>query len=936
LCPPLVGRATELGELLAAIERGERCILVTGSAGIGKTRLGYEAASLLEDTHGQIPFVALHHCRTLDDVLSAMAAAIDFRFHQAGPASSQLEELGLCLSERGTPLLVLDNAEHVSSEVSEVVLRLSQVAQTQLLVTSTVNLDVPGACQIRLGALALPTLPYTEEKVRSSPAFELMWQRALAVRPEQEAKAVDWPGLGALIARLDGIPLAIELAAARLRLLDFEELSRRLTDDLSLLSRRHPDSLTARSGLEAAFLSTWSSLSEAQRTVLTQCTVFKDGFTVQAAEAVVSVGPEGSHSMLDHLDDLLDRSLLESTDSGKRLGVLRVIRELVRQHGKDSDALEEAASRHANYYHQYCEEAFEDRDKRHANERHNIEQALLWHRQSPDPDQRAICALSCVLEPILSRATPCSSVATLVESIRKQVTPDRVDARHLIQLILGQSRALVGLGRTEEASLALSDAAALASDLPDIRYRLEVKLALIDQQHAIQHQPDSPGVDGLYQDAAGLDDEHLLNRVRLRRAEATLLLGEPSAALVDFESVLTSDVTMWLNEEFRFWALYANALRISGRMDEAHEAYETGLSWAETRGDVRRLASLCQLLGASLSHEHHQRERARSLLIRAQRLNRALGQELDVALNAMRLGWLAIDREDWGAARRLLEEASDGIFNSDSPTYQAAVVGQRSVLAWFLGESDSAIELAAEAVRLAALRGNPVQMTVRHCFHASMLLAAGQLAEGRRALASGKSFGSGLEHETAVMVLGLADLFAKRYEHEFSEADLASGLLPIIAPKWDDADRYPWGGPSHYARSVHVRSLGKRLLQLQDPTFQRRIKAMALASSSDSLLCANDGVEYRTQDGEWVDLGGKKQLSTLLATLVRRRRSGGIEMTLEDVIDTLWPGDQADRKSLKNRAYFTLSTLRKTGLKDVLLTTKRRYQLDPSIPLFVW
>lgn len=924
--------------MLSAIDRGERCILVTGAAGIGKTRLSYEATSLLESSRGDIPFVALHHCRTPDDVLSAVAKAIDFRFDRSGPGSSHIDELGLCLSEAAISVLVLDNAEQVASDVSEVVLRLSVVTQTQFIVTSTARIDVPGAWEIRLAPLAVPTPPFTEERVRTSSAFELLWQRALAVRPEQASEEMSWARLGSLVVRLDGIPLAIELAAARLRLLDFEELSRRLSDDLSLLSRKHPDSLTSRSGLEAAFLSTWSSLSQAQRAVLTQCTVFRDGFTVRAAEAVVALEPGGAQSTLDLLDDLLDRSLLEASGSGSslRLGILRVIGELVGQHCETPELLADATSRHATYYSQFCEALFESASDDASDEQHNIEQALATCREHPKANQRAICTLSSVLEPVLSRATPCRKVAALVEAIRKELAPADVDARQLIQLILGQSRALVGLGRTEEASAALTDAAALAYSLPDIGYRVEVQLAQIDQQHAIQHQPNAAATQALYRDAEEMDDDHLLNRIRLRRAEANLLLGQPTVALADFEKVLSGDVTVWLDDEFRFWALYANALRVTGRMDEAHKAYETGLSWAEARGDVRRLASLSQLLGASLSHEYHQRKRARNLLHRARRLNRALGQELDVALNTMRLAWLALDIEDWDQAKLLLDEATVRIFSSDSPTYQAAVVGQQAVLSWFQGESAAAIDAAGKAVDLAASRANPIQMTVRTCFQASILFATGHPSEGHKALESGRSFGGSLEHETAVMVLRLAELFAGWFGDQLSETDLALGLLPIISPKWDDHDRYPWGGPSHYARSVHVRSLGKRLLQLQTPALQSRIDAMALASGSQSLVCAENGESYRTQGGEWVDLSGKKHLSKLLAMLIQQRRLGGVEMTLEDVIETLWPGDQSDRQSLKNRAYFTLSTLRKTGLKDVLLTTKRRYQLDPDIPLFVW
>ncbi len=311
------GRQRELAQLREALAQASWVSLV-GPGGVGKTRLARE---LLRERGGV--FVDLRGARTDDDVRAVLAATLE--------VPSDGVERALRHADASRRLVVLDNCEQVLAPAAQWAVRLTEaVAALRVVLTTRREPDLDGQ-----GVLSVPCLDLDD-------AASL-----LAARAAEAAVPVPAPRWRARLAeRLEGLPLAVELAAARLGVMGPPDLLERLDRALDVLARA--DDPTHHRTLRATVAWSWSLLSpEAQRT-LARCTVFRGGFTAAAAAAVVADDPDGSEtSVLDVLDHLRRSSLLQArTDRGGRirLSLLEAIRQFAAEHVSDAAAL---ADRHA-------------------------------------------------------------------------------------------------------------------------------------------------------------------------------------------------------------------------------------------------------------------------------------------------------------------------------------------------------------------------------------------------------------------------------------------------------------------------------------------------------------------------------------------------------------------------------------------------------------
>lgn len=316
---PLIGREEAVYEVVAALlER--RLVTLVGAGGIGKTRLARAVQRRLrEDFVDGVWWVDLAPLRQAEQVPRAIAQALGEPFGagdaadagQAGTASARA--LAQALAHRPRMLLLLDNCEQVLAGVAQAVTALlAELPTLRLLLTSRVPLHLPAEQVWRLDALAVPEVGATLEQARGCGAFELLERRAQARHQRFVIDAAQLPAAIALCRRLEGHPLAIEMAAARVPQLGLAPLLDRLGDRLRLLRASDPARPDRQANLRALLDWSGSQLDDTQRAVLRRLAVFAGSFGLDAAQQVAADESLDEWGALDALSALVDHSLVQA------------------------------------------------------------------------------------------------------------------------------------------------------------------------------------------------------------------------------------------------------------------------------------------------------------------------------------------------------------------------------------------------------------------------------------------------------------------------------------------------------------------------------------------------------------------------------------------------------------------------------------------------
>lgn len=342
---PLIGREADMERVRSLLDGGEtRLLTLTGPGGIGKTRLALAAADSLEGefAHGA-RFVGLASVREPDDIPTAIARALGLQDTSDRAAS----DLMLAALRERHLLLILDNLEHIidgaATWIHELLHRCPRLV---VLATSRYALRLASEQRYQVPHLELPDVPTVEpdEPIAVSAAVELFVQRARAVRPEFALTTENAETVRRICLALDGLPLAIELAAARLNVLSLDELLGRLADRLAILYGTTRDAEPRHRTMRDTIAWSHDLLSGEQQALFRRLSVFTGGFSLEAAEAV-----GGEHAM-DLLTDLLDQSLvqLSALKTGEsRYRMLEVIREFGLERLEAAGEIEAAHEAHA-------------------------------------------------------------------------------------------------------------------------------------------------------------------------------------------------------------------------------------------------------------------------------------------------------------------------------------------------------------------------------------------------------------------------------------------------------------------------------------------------------------------------------------------------------------------------------------------------------------
>lgn len=658
----------ELNALLGPAAGMPRLITLTGPGGTGKTRLAVEAAArLVESYSGAVWFVPLADHFDPALIPDAMLAALRV---EAAPESPPLEQIAGILG-RQPSLLILDNLEQLMrryesgqpgiealGDAAEVVRALLEsVPGLAVLVTSRQVLALPGEREFPVSPLPLPTswAPAGESDAPAAlsmfESVRLFVDRAQGVRPDFRVTNSNAPAVAQLCIRLEGIPLAIELAASRAQVLSPAQMLDQLAGGpggrFDLLVTRQRGISERQRALRATVDWSYRLLSEPLQTFFCRLAVFRGGWTVEAAERVCE-----EPLALDHLAQLRDCSLVETDEGpdGIRFRMLETLRDYAEERLLAAGEFAAARERHTAYFLALAETA--EPELRGPN------QAAWLERLEADHDNFRAALLKAEGGRMKDEAQDAALGLRLVAALWyfMSIRGHLAEGRRQLDGVLAEVPAdHSSLGRSALRARALAAAGALAHDQSDY----EPARALLEESVSLLR--DLTGLPGGEKEAGGL--AHALNclaNVRLDQGSAddALLLYQEALGLCR-EAGDTRGAAMGLSN--------MGVLHLErGEVDRAAELLEESIGLKRTLGNPYGLAMSLESLG-NLERSRGDRERSRELCEEALAIRRTLGHRLGIAMSLNNLGHLLLETGDSEGAWAHLRDSLDLFLELDEP-----------------------------------------------------------------------------------------------------------------------------------------------------------------------------------------------------------------------------------------------------------------------------
>ncbi len=386
---PFIGREKEVRAVIQLFRRSDvRLVTLSGPGGVGKTRLALQvAAELCDDFTDGVFIVALAPLNTPEQVVSAIAQTLGINESSDLPLFSLLQA-----ALKGKQLLLLlDNFEQVVDAAVVLAELLAACPRLKIMVTSRMRLQVRAEHEFIVPPLSVPTQKHLLDLKTLShyEAVALFIERAQAVKPDFSVTNANAPAVAAICAHLDGLPLAIELAAARIKHFSAQTLLARLEQGLSVLSGGARDLPARQQTLRGAIAWSYDLLSSEERKLFRHLAVFVDGWNLEGAEAICAARGGLAEDMLEGMASLVDKSLLREEEQAAgetRFWMLQTLREFGLEQLAKSGELDATRQAHAEYYLRLAEEvepSLQTTEKgrwaaRLEQEHENLRAALFW------------------------------------------------------------------------------------------------------------------------------------------------------------------------------------------------------------------------------------------------------------------------------------------------------------------------------------------------------------------------------------------------------------------------------------------------------------------------------------------------------------------------------------------------------------------------------
>ena len=811
-----IGHHEQLEQIAEWFAKGRRLITLTGVSGLGKTRLALRFGGLhLDRFEGGVWFCDLSEAKTLSDIISQVGYALSIPLTTGRSDDELLNQIGAQLGERANTLPILDNLEQVIDPAARAIERwLSATGSLCVLATSQERLRLSAETVSAVRSLSV------EEGV------ELFCARARSLRSDFEVTVGQRELLEQIMAALDCMPLAIELAAAQIRHMSVEALAHQLQQRLDLLSDTISSEHPARhQTLRAAIEWSWNLLSGHEKDALRQASVFRGGFSLDAAEAVIEPTDDDAPWVLDLLESLQDKSLLliETQQSEQlRFSIYETVRLFAHEALTQADPKGDCEGRHADYF---AQEAVRYSAGLYGPEGATLRRELIDNLKNLDalcssaratPTQRAEARYA---QLILRKLTgPLSARRELLEAVGDELAALEPGLRG--KLLRARAEYEAELGELNRATKTLEEALNYAQSADDLKLEGQIlgSLGLLHRRSAEV-------------DRARSAFSNALNCARRSGDSRTL------SATLNNLAALEHDQARFARAE----ELFIEAMELC--ISQQHEL----------------AAATSQLNLGTINLERGLLDRARAFYAQALATFEQNQDQSYTAIIEALLGLVELDQGQTREAKNKLDRAAASATVSEDLLVQTMSECWHGVGHWLEGEDEAAYLRLRNAAGLMKRQKNPKSLAFVYGYYGAILAQRGRASEAREKFRLGRYLmqqSNNRNHLDALKVLvGVAAAALAREAHEAGDTaayerhrNMATQRFDFAFQRTPNSEAFPNGLIHPAARSADVRLglclLKRALSELPDRPGAQLVRFASLERPVDALeIPPNDPVD---------------------------------------------------------------------------------------------